>query len=90
MCRVAGSLAIIVVMLAAAPASAQTSSEGWQFAVGPYLWASGMDGTLSIGNQEQEVDASFSDIIDNLTKGARLIHLYLLACMQELRHKISA
>ncbi|HSN53561.1 MAG TPA: hypothetical protein VLT32_02775 [Candidatus Sulfomarinibacteraceae bacterium] len=57
---------IIALLLVAAPAAAQSTTDGWQFSIAPYLWASGMDGTLRIGDREQEVDASFSDIVDNL------------------------
>ncbi len=64
--RAAGALTIIVVVLAASPASAQATSGAWQYAIAPYLWASGMDGTVSVGGQEQEAEASFGDILDNL------------------------
>lgn len=64
--RVSFSLAIVVLIIVATPSAAQTSSGGWQYAIAPYLWASGMDGTVRIGDQEQEAEASFSDILDNL------------------------
>jgi hypothetical protein len=53
-------------MLFCPQAMAQSSSNQWQFAVAPYLWAAGMDGTITIGNQEQDIDVPFSDIIENL------------------------
>ncbi len=54
------------VILVAPQAAAQSSANEWQFAIAPYLWAAGMDGTLTIVDQEQDVDVPFSTIIDNL------------------------
>jgi len=66
-------LLVLVYGLVAAPARAQdpddpyTSSGRWHFAVSPYLWATGMEGTISFqGTPEVPVDASFSDILENL------------------------
>ena len=59
-------LAAAVVILIAPQAMAQSSSNAWQFAVAPYLWAAGMDGTMTIADQEQDIDVPFSDIIENL------------------------
>jgi hypothetical protein len=59
-------LAAAIVILVVPQAAAQSGSGGWDFAIAPYLWAAGMDGTLSIGQLEQDVDVSFGDIIDNL------------------------
>lgn len=56
----------VAIAFAASQAEAQSSSDGWQFTVAPYLWASGMDGTIQVADFEQDFDASFSDIIDNL------------------------
>lgn len=39
----------------------------WEFSVAPYLWLAGIDGTVGFPNTPPaEVDASFSDIWDNL------------------------
>jgi hypothetical protein len=59
-------LAAVVVNLVAPQASAQSSSGGWQFAVAPYLWAAGMDGTMTIAQFEEDFDVPFGDIIENL------------------------
>jgi hypothetical protein len=56
---------ILVVALAAPQAAAQSGSE-WEFVVAPYLWAAGMDGTVRIGDLQQEAEIPFSDIIENL------------------------
>ena len=55
-----------VIALATPGAEAQSSSNGWQFSIAPYLWAAGMDGTMSIADQEADIDVPFSDIIENL------------------------
>ena len=52
--------------LTAPTASAQSGSGDWQFAIAPYLWAAGMDGTMAIGEMEQEIDYPFSDVISDL------------------------
>ena len=53
-----------------APAAAQTASQsspdGWQFELVPYLWGSGIDGEIGIGNRTANVDASFSNIVKHL------------------------
>lgn len=59
-------VAALVVVLVAPFAAAQSSSNEWQFAVAPYLWAAGMDGTLTIGEMEQDIDYPFSDVISDL------------------------
>src|SRR5947209_2066916 len=48
---------------AAAP---QSSSEGWQFQVVPYLWGTSLDGRIGVGDRSANVNASFSNILDHL------------------------
>ena len=68
-------MAAVVVVLAAQPLWAQTSAyaaddDQWHFAIAPYFWASGVEGTVSfLGLPEQSVEASFSDVLDNLDFG---------------------
>ncbi len=59
-------LTVVVTLLVVPHASAQSGGSGWQFAVAPYLWAAGMDGTMTIAFVEQDLDVPFSDIISNL------------------------
>jgi len=56
---------LMTLALFAAPALA---GEDWEFALTPYLWFAGLDGRVSSvsGQPPAEVDASFSDILDNL------------------------
>jgi len=59
--------AVLVVSMAGlvAPADAQ-----WRSDLAVYLWATGLDGTVGIGEREAEVNQSFSDILDDLQFGA--------------------
>ena len=41
-------------------------SDSWQFRITPYLWMLGLDGTTAALGNDVDVDASFSDILDNL------------------------
>jgi len=41
----------------------------WQFEVTPYLLAAGLDGTIGVAGHKADVDASFSDILDDLEGG---------------------
>jgi len=59
-------LAAAFAILVAPQAAAQSGSNEWQFAIAPYLWAAGMDGTMTIAAFEQDIDVPFSDIIENL------------------------
>jgi hypothetical protein len=54
-----------------AQAKADTAMDGsWHFRASPYVWATGIDGTLSVtGANEVPVKASFSDIISNFDIG---------------------
>lgn len=62
-----------------APAHAQEVSterppdDRWTFAVAPYLWATSLDGTSSVGGVDADVDLSFSDILDDLAIGGMLL-----------------
>jgi hypothetical protein len=77
---VRGALALMAALtFAAAPAVAQdsddpvTAEDGWHFTVAPYIWASGMEGSISFeGTPELPVDIPFSTIWDNLDLGFAL------------------
>jgi hypothetical protein len=44
-------------------AETQASEENWEFGGAAYLWAAGVEGTDSAGD---EIDVSFSDIVKDL------------------------
>jgi hypothetical protein len=43
----------------------ETRTEGLNFELTPYLWAAGIDGKLSIGDNSVDFNRSFSDLIQN-------------------------
>lgn len=64
-----GLLCVVLVVMAislTSSAAAQSSSNGWQVAVAPYLWAAGMDGSMAIAERQQDFDVPFSTIVENL------------------------
>jgi hypothetical protein len=63
-CRLTAA-AIGWALLSAAPLHAAD----WKHEVAPYLWGAAMSGTTAIGPVSADVDASFSDILDNLEMG---------------------
>ena len=65
-CGIVFSLALNATAASAQTSSPQSSNESWQFQVVPYLWGSGFDGQVGIGNRSAEVDASFSNILSHL------------------------
>lgn len=81
--KVRGLLAAIAMLLAGSGISSAAdgvvpqeppASDGWSLTAAPYLWAAGMSGTVgSFGLPPVEVDASFSDILDNLDFGAMFV-----------------
>ncbi|MCQ1058981.1 hypothetical protein ACQKPX_04940 [Photobacterium sp. DNB23_23_1] len=50
-------------------ATAANDVDRWQYEVTPYLLIAGLDGTTGVQGFTTDVDASFSDIIDNLDMG---------------------
>ena len=68
-CLVIG-LAVVLcyVMLIALPAKAEMSSnqDRWVLGGSAYLWAAGVEGTNSVGD---EIDVSFTDLLDDLDGG---------------------
>jgi len=40
-----------------------TAADEWKFAVTPYLWGAGINGTATVGLHEADVEKSFSDIL---------------------------
>jgi hypothetical protein len=54
---------------AAVQAAEPDEKSGWEFAVVPYLWALGMDGSTTVKGQKSDVDISFSDILKEMNIG---------------------
>jgi hypothetical protein len=52
------------------PASAQSSTDGWDVTVAPYVMGAAMSGATTVRGLEVDVDVSASDIFSNLQFGA--------------------
>ena len=66
-----------ILLCVSAPVYAQEGPPGaekWDFTVIPYLWATDLDGDITVKGVSSEVDMSFSDIWDNLDFAGQ-IHL---------------
>jgi hypothetical protein len=61
-------IVVVVALVAMAPlAHAQSSSDGWQFAIAPYVWLAGPSGSLSIGDDTADPpEVEIDRIIDTL------------------------
>jgi len=69
-------VSVLALLGMAAPALASDSGEAgdaeaappgtWEFSIAPYLWLSGLEGTVAAGPVESEFDIPFSDIFDVL------------------------
>jgi hypothetical protein len=73
-----GAAALLWVVGEAAADEAKPSSalaDEWSMSISPYAWAAGLDGKVAPfpGAPEADVDASFSDILDDLDLGAMAI-----------------
>ena len=51
---------------ASAQSSTQPPPETWQVRLTPYLWGSGVEGQLGVGDRTADVDASFRNVLDHL------------------------
>ena len=59
----------LIAALISSPAFAQQSDE-WEFTLSPYLWLSGLDGTVGVRGLETSVDLSAGDVLENLETAA--------------------
>ena len=63
-----GLLPLFVTAPAIAQSAPAPTDEAWHFAVTPYLWMAGLNGSTRIGPlAPQNVDAPFSDVVGNLS-----------------------
>jgi len=58
----------LMLLAAFAPGVANAADE-WKFAVTPYLWGAGINGTATVKLHEADVDKSFGDILEDLDFG---------------------
>ena len=68
---VAAAFSCLLYTAAAQPAAAQApAGDTWRVTIAPYMMGAGLSGTTAVLGQEVTVDASFSDILNNLQFGA--------------------
>ena len=67
--RSSNGLALSTTCLLSLLAVAPLHAAEWKHEVAPYMWGAAMSGTTAVGPLEADVDASFSDILDNLEMG---------------------
>lgn len=60
------SFVALVVIVAFGVTATPAKAAGWEYDLFVYLWASGLDGTMTVRDREADVDVPFSDIFDNL------------------------
>jgi hypothetical protein len=72
--RCATISAVCALFLFAQAAWGESGKDGnsWKFEVTPYLFASGLDGTVGLRGVEADVDISFGDVFDRLDKALML------------------
>jgi opacity protein-like surface antigen len=51
------------------PNAGQKEGPSWRFSFTPYVWATGVSGTVGTGSELTQVDISFSDIFDSVDFG---------------------
>jgi hypothetical protein len=59
---------LLLIFLYSGTAWAQDSND-WDWKIAPYLWTVNIDGGLSIGPLDQDIDVSFSDILSDMDFG---------------------
>ena len=67
-------LVLMLVALTSSVAAAQESRSGWTFETTPYLWASGLNGTVGVRDRTASIDVGFSTLLENLD-GALMVPL---------------
>lgn len=55
----------VILLFSCTSAFSQESSD-WDWKITPYLWMMGIEGSLAIGDLEQDIDASFGDLLSDL------------------------
>ena len=70
--RLSCPLALLVPLSRPSAALQGPPADAWTWRVAPYLWTSGIDGTLTTANAEVDVDIDFGDIWDNLDSAGLL------------------
>lgn len=68
-----GVMALSLVAVMGVQAAPQAQDGGWNLEVTPYLWMMGIDGDVTVGGREVDVDVGFDDVVDRLDIGGGLL-----------------
>ena len=68
------ALTLMQPALSGSVALAQEKKSGWTFETTPYLWASGLSGTVGVRDRTANIDVGFSTLLENLD-GALMLPL---------------
>lgn len=63
------AIPVVLFGCGASQSAFSAESNSWQFEVTPYVFAAAMDGKVGVRGVTSDVDASFSDILDDLNSG---------------------
>ncbi len=66
------AMAIVGLLLLAAPAAAQETRNDWKFEVTGYAWLMGLNADLSAGGRKVSVSKDFTDLIEHVDIGGSL------------------
>lgn len=66
MLKAVQSLFLFTILFLLISISATKAQTDWEFDASVFMWFAGIDGTIGIANAEEQVDASPSDILENL------------------------
>ncbi len=65
---------VLVGLLLGLATQSSAIAQEWDWEFTPYLWSAGIDGDVTLGNLQDNIDVDFSDIVDVLS-GAALFHV---------------
>ena len=68
------AVALLLAARSGGVAVAQEKKSGWTFETTPYLWASGLSGTVGVRDQTATIDVGFRTLLENLD-GALMVPL---------------
>lgn len=71
-CAGCALLVLLLIVVPAETAVAQadaTAQADWEFVLTPFLWGSGLDGTITVAGQQQDVEASVQQLLEALDFG---------------------
>ena len=62
---------VLTLTLVSLSVSAQSADE-WDWKIAPYLWATSLDGRMAVGPIDEDIEASFGDLVSDLEIGGSI------------------